>query len=337
MITILGVILFIFGLLGLFSPKTPLGQRINSILGIELIYYETFRKIVFYNVIVLLITIVYLTLLVIDFYRIQLNIFIILYLFTFPYLFIFISYKEYKLIFIKHILVFLSFLAVIGMLSYIFNFKIDNNKFKSQYDNCMSNDMIRNHLFLKEPTIIEFRDRYTKEYMLTSRLNKLFIYQEKYWFDIDLSLPKYNQQTVYTNLYNEVLDIYNNTYFHPSAKKYFENATRIKRNKKIYLTPVEVQPAYVGNSIIQLNAKPFASLAVGSKILILDFFLKALSNIKLIGVYFSLPFIILLSLFLTKKISIYNNKYEVEYNNKSNYFFMFSTILGSFLTLLSLL
>lgn len=343
MITILGIILSLLGVLGLFSPKTSFGKKLTNLIGIDLLlYYQTFRKIIFYLTVLILILIIYLISLVLDFYKIHLAIFNFLYLLSFACLVSLIFFNKgissFRSYFIKYFFMLIAFLLIVSAISTYFKKSIDNNNFETQFENCLNNKTISEVLFLNELNIRDFRDRYTIEYMFISRLNKLILYQSQYDFKIDLSMEKYNESTPFSKLYNELLYLYHNNKFHSFALEYFEKKAKdCNPIQKTFIIPLEFQPDYIGHSIIQYKTKYFASLSAGGKILILDFFITVTSNIKAVGIYFSLPFIFLLSLFLTKKLSHYNNNYEDNFNNKKNYLFVFSTILGLFIAILSLL
>ena len=282
---------------------------------------------------------------ILDFYTTQYVIFSILYLGALSGLLLSIIFNKGKKIFayfskgFTSLVYFILFISLLVLLSYYYKKQIENNRISSQYTSIQSNTFLNEQLDFNETDAVSLRNRYEKETRLTSLVNIINAFKEKYAFEYDLTANLDSSKAPYSLYINSAKELYNSFEYRKIYVNHINKAVEYSKKitpKSFHLFPVEAQPKFISSLVIHKKTKYFASLAIGSKITILSFMLKTYNLIGYYGMILTLPVLILISFFLTAKTNDYNLKYNKESNNANNFFFIFISILGILITFITL-
>lgn len=351
MIAIFGIIISLIGFLGVIDPNTPIGKTISNklkirnqtIVGFQKYYTIVLKNLLFYFIFLLL----FLLSFSIDFYTTISTLFSILYL---PFFFIVwfgftIRKKADKTFYYRTgILIIVLMISFFTSLQIAFNYidqKLNDGTLTQKYKVVMKNKFLKRNLHFDEKNLSELISRYEKESKLTSIINIIFSYREKFDFKFDIASDiMSNDSLIYNNYINLAKELYSQKDYRSVYKNHIGNAIKVNQNlkpKPIYLFPVELMPKYISSKCIYVNAENFSKLAVGIKLIFSYYLLKLYSLLGYLGILITIPFLILISLILTMTISKYNSKYNLHSKNKYNLFPIFLSTFGLFLSLISII
>ncbi len=353
MITTISILLALISLFAVFTPETPIGKYISKLTFISnanfKIAYPLYKKIVLRIYLFIGIFHIYVLIWLNDFFTHFSILFASLWqtlwqVFFFIFLFKWFpnssqnNRKLQKQLFTlgkKFVIYFSTFMICSFIFANYFKYEIDKGQMENIYQEVINDKNTGTWLsILPNSTLLERKNIYDREINIIARINMINQYKEKYGFEYDLSPNKYEENKPYSDLINETKIIYNSNTYTDKFSKEIEKAPNKTRKTPIYVFPVEIQGLYVANKIISINSDYFASLAVGSKVYIMNIFRIMIGNLGIVGLGYSIFPLLLLSAWLTLKVSAYNRKYSGT-NTENSYFFIMVTVFSLFFAVLS--
>ena len=349
MLGILGLLLAVLSVVALIDPNTPIGKsilRITFIRNETLVkFYPIYRGMLFFLSSTILVVVLYLILSIIDFYFFQTFVLNVLYNGTIAIVLLPIvlwknrkRLKEMVLTLRPFAILLFIFLAIMALLALILHYQIENGGLDKKYQSCLEAPSTSHLLVLSDSSARSFRNRYQEEIMIVSRVNMISQYRLMYGFHYDLGPEKDTSKFVYSKLVNTTKEIFNSKPYSQQFRDRIKSAVEASNGypvKPFHFFPVEIQPNFVSALTVAMNTKYFSSLAIGSKINLIYLYNKIVGAIGLVGILVAIPFLILVSFWLTFRLARYNEKYVDSPVDANNYFFMFVSILGLLIAIIS--
>lgn len=342
---LLGLLLAILSVIALVSPKTPFGvsfRRLSFLSNENFERYHRFYRTGFYLVsLTLVIFLFYLILIDLSFFTTQTYIFNFLYMGCFIFsLMAIIGRKSFRKlsfqIFIRFLIPLLVFISLLGVLHTFLENSFNNGKLDSIYQSFTHEQRFTNIPDSLNAT--ELRDYLGHVYKINAGLFILKEYQDFKEFEIDLSADSVDIKKPYASVLQKCKTLYNSGIFSKSFLEKVDSRVESFNNpifRKTNVTPPEIQPNYVSSYLILKYSKRFSTLALGTKILLKSYYLKLINNLGLLGFCILFPSFILISSLGTIKLNSYNKKFDSEASDSHNLFFMFVSVFGLFITILS--
>lgn len=234
----------------------------------------------------------------------------------------------------------IGFVLMLSTIAMVIKKNIINGNMEYLYQKCLNST---NSKYLYNPddsTFCQYKMRYNIELKLITEINLINAYKKRYKFDYNLNKKLDSSNKVYSKYINEAKKLFKTQNYNKEYRKWIlqkvENSKSI-RKKPLYIFPVEIQGEYLSHKIINHWINEFSDLAAGSKIYISYFANSVINSIGKIGLFFLISLTIIISFWLTFKVTQYNEKFDKLSNTGFNYFYTFIAILGFFITFLSLI
>jgi hypothetical protein len=347
---ITGLVFSLLSIIALIGPNTPIGTHLRKITFLNNKNFNKthnlYSKCLYYLCLGIILVFGYLFLIYFNFFTIQKLIFNVLYMGCLLFiLMIIINIRttkifEYEIMFLKFFTPFLSFLLILFAVHFILDSKFNNGELNRAYDKFKADERIT-LIPLDTLNALQLRNYFSDEYKLNSGIILLNELKNAYNFKIDLKNPIRIERNNINKIQNECADIYNKSNLDKNfIKRIDEQISYInkrKTGKLINIFPPQIQPNYVSSYLVYNYSSQFSTLAKGSKMYLTIGYLKILSNLGLIGFWVIVTLIPLISIILTKKINVYNIKYEKINTDSHNLFFMFVSVIGLMIAIWSLL